>query len=64
MHYRIHAHEYSIKELNKIIVKSLSPKAMCRYVGEGGDNLENKSNILELMSLIKTKMKLKAEAAA
>jgi hypothetical protein len=41
----IYAHKYSIKEMNKIIVKSLSPKAMCKYVGEGGDDLVDKSDI-------------------
>ncbi len=28
----IYAHQYTIKEMNKIIVKSLSPKAIQKYV--------------------------------
>ena len=58
-HLGIHAHENFTKELNKIIVKSLSPKAMYKYVGEGGDDVEEKAENFELMLLIKNKMKLK-----
>ncbi len=60
----IRAHEYTIKELNKIVIKSLSPKAMCKYVGESGDDLKDKADIMEMILLIKNKIKLKAEAAA
>jgi hypothetical protein len=37
----IFAHKYNIKELNKIIVKSLLPKAMYKYCGGSGDDLED-----------------------
>ena len=59
----IYAHEYSIEELNKIIVESLLLKAMVNYIGEGSNNLEDKQNILELITQIDNKFKLKAEAA-
>jgi hypothetical protein len=56
--------QYTVKEMSKIIVKSLSPKAMQKYVGDGGDNLKDYSNIFELMSMIDTKLQLKQETAA
>ncbi|KAL3806193.1 hypothetical protein ACHAXA_010840 [Cyclostephanos tholiformis] len=37
---------------------------MVKYVGEGGDDLEDRADILELMTQIDNKFKLKAEAAA
>ncbi len=55
---------YDAKNLNKIIVKSLSPKAMQKYVGDGGDNLDDINNILDLMSLINSKLSLKREVVA
>ena len=60
----IYAREYTIEEMNKVIVESLPPKAMVKYVGEGGDDLEDEDDILELMQTIDNKFKLKAEAAA
>ena len=59
----IYAQKYTIKEMNKIFVKSLPPKAMVKYVSKGGDNLEDKHDILELMMQINNNFKLKAEAA-
>jgi hypothetical protein len=32
---------YGVEDLNKIIAKSLSPKAMQKYVGDNGDELDN-----------------------
>ena len=60
----IYAQEYTIEETNKVIVKSLPPKVMVKYFGEGGDDLEDEDDILELMQTIENKFKLKAEAAA
>jgi hypothetical protein len=60
----IGAKSYDADNLNKIIVKSLSPKAMKKYVGDGGDDLDDINNILDLMSLIDSKLSLKREVAA
>ncbi len=51
-------------DLNKIIVKSLVPKAMGMYVREEGDDLNNVSDILNMMSIINTKLQLKKEVKA
>jgi hypothetical protein len=37
---------------------------LIKYIGEGGDNLEDKQDILELMMQIDNKFRLKAEAVA
>jgi hypothetical protein len=37
---------------------------MCKYVGEGGDDLEDTNNILDLMSMIDTKLQLTKEMEA
>jgi hypothetical protein len=63
-HLGIYAREYTIEEMNKVIVESLPPKAMVKFVGEGGDDLEDEDDILELMQTIDNNFKLKAEAAA
>jgi hypothetical protein len=55
----IYAQPYTTEELNMIIVKSLPAKAMKKYVGDGGNNLDNITNILDLMSLIDMKLQLK-----
>jgi hypothetical protein len=60
----IGAKSYNAKNLNKIILKSLSPKAMQKYVGDGGNDLDDINNILDLMSLIDSKLSLKLEVAA
>jgi hypothetical protein len=60
----IYAQPYTMEELNKIIVKSLLAKAMQKYVGDGSNNLDNITNILDLMLLIDTKLQLKQETAA
>jgi len=60
----LQAKSYDIGDLNKIIVKSLSPKAMGKYVGEEGDELDDVSDILSLMSVIETKLQLKKEVKA
>jgi hypothetical protein len=52
----LQAKSYDIGDLNKIIIKSLSPKAMGKYVGEEGDNLDDVSDILNMMSIIDTKL--------
>jgi hypothetical protein len=53
-----------IGDLNKIIVKSLSPKTMGKYVGEEGNDLDNVSDILNMMSIINTKLQPKKEVKA
>ncbi len=60
----IGAKSYDAKNLNKIIVKSLSPKAMQKYVGDSGDNLDDITDILALMSIIDSKLSLKREVTA
>ncbi len=60
----IGAKSYDVENLKKIIVKSLSPKAMQKYVGDGGDDLDNITDILDLMSLIDSKLSLKREVTA
>ncbi len=55
----LQAKTYNIRDLNKIIIKSLSLKAMCKYVGEEGDNLDDVNDILNMMSMIGTKLQLK-----
>ena len=55
---------YDTAELNKIFVKSLSPKAMQKYVGDGGDDLDNITDILDMISMIDLKLSLKREVAA
>jgi hypothetical protein len=57
------AREYTIEELNKIITKSLPPKAYGKYCGDGGDDLDDEDEILELLSMIDTKLDLKAKMA-
>ena len=57
------AREYTTEELNKIITKSLPPKAYGKYCGDGGDDLDDEDEILELLSMIDTKLDLKAEVA-
>jgi hypothetical protein len=57
------AREYTIEELNKVITKNLPPKAYGKYCGDGGDDLDDKDEILELLSMIDTKLDLKAEVA-
>jgi hypothetical protein len=57
------AREYTIEELNKVITKSLPPKAYGKYCGDGGDDLDDEDEILELLSMIDTKLDLKAEVA-
>ena len=52
----LQAKSYDIGDLNKIIVKSLPPKAMGKYVGDEGDELDNVSDILDLMSTIETRL--------
>jgi len=59
----IHAHEYDIEGLNKVITASLPPKAYGKYCGDGGDNLEDKDEILALLSTIDPKLGLKEEVA-
>jgi hypothetical protein len=62
----IYAQPYTTEELSKIIIKSLPAKAMKKYVGDGGDDLDIITNILDLMLLINTKLQLqlKQEMAA
>ena len=60
----IRAKSYGVEDLNKIIVKSLSPKAMLKYVGDGGDELDDLTDILDMMSTIDAKLALKKEVAA
>jgi hypothetical protein len=60
----LQAKSYDIGDLNRIIVKSLPPKAMGKYVGDVGDELDNVSDILDLMSTIETKLQLKKEIKA
>ncbi len=52
---------YDAKNLNKIIVKSLSPKAMQKYVGDGGDGLDDINDILDL---VVNQLKAKFEAGS
>jgi hypothetical protein len=59
----INATEYSTIELNKIIVKSLPAMAKRKYLVDGGDNLEDQADILELMTQLDTKFRLKKEFA-
>ncbi len=56
----IGAKSFNTEDLNKIIVKSLSPKAMQKYVGDGGDDLNDITDILDLMSSIDLKLKFEA----
>jgi hypothetical protein len=58
-----YAHEYDIEGLNKVITVSLLPKAYEKYCGDGGDDLDNKDEILDLLSIIDTKLALKEEVA-
>ena len=60
----VRAKSYDVEELNKIIVKSLSPKAMQKYVGDEGDELDDLNDILDMMSTIDAKLALKKEVAA
>ena len=59
----IYATEYSTIELNKIIVKSLPAMAKRKYLVDGGDDLEDQADILELMTQLDTKFRLKKEFA-
>jgi len=59
----IYAHENDIEGLNKIITASLPPKAYEKYCGNVGEDLDNKDEILELLSIIDTKLDLKEEVA-
>ena len=60
----IGAKSFSIQDLNEIIVKSLPPKAYKKYVGDGGDELDDLTAIKDLMSTIDAKLDLKREVAA
>jgi hypothetical protein len=60
----IYAQPYTTEELNKIIVKSLPMKAMQKYVGDGGKDLDDITDMLDLMLLIDMKLQLKQETAA
>ena len=60
----VRAKSYDVEELNKIIVKSLSPKAMQKYAGDDGDELDDLTDILDMMTMIDTKLALKKEVAA
>ena len=60
----IRAKAYDVEERNKIIVKRLSPKAMLKYVGDGGDELDDLTSILDMMTMIDAKLALKKEVAA
>jgi len=55
----IYAHEYDIEGLNKVITASLPPKAYRKYCRNGGDDLDDKDEILDLLSIIDTKLDLK-----
>ncbi len=55
---------FNTEDLNKIIVKSLSLKAMLKYVGDGSGDLDNITDILDLMSRIDSKLSLTREVAA
>ena len=57
----IYAHEYNIEGLNKVITASLLPKAYGKFCGDGGDDLDDKDKILDLLSIIDTKLALKEE---
>ena len=57
------AHEYDIEGLNKVITASLPPKAYGKYCGDGGNDLDDKDEILDLLSIIDTKLALKEEVA-
>ena len=58
-----YARELTIEELNKVITKSLPPKAYGKYCGDGGDDMDDEDEILDLLSSIDTKLDLKAEVA-
>ena len=58
-----YAHEYDIEGLNKVITASLPPKAYGKYCGDGGNDLDDKDEILDLLSIIDTKLALKEEVA-
>ena len=60
----IGAKSFNTEDLNKIIVKSLSLKAMLKYVGDGSGDLDNITDILDLMSRIDSKLSLTREVAA
>ena len=60
---KIYAHEYDIEGLNKVITASLPPKAYGKYCGNGGDSLDDKDEILDLLSNVDTKLDLKEEVA-
>ena len=57
----IYGEEYSLTELNKIIVKSLPLMAQRKYLEEGGDDLEDQADILEMMTQLDKKFRLKKE---
>ena len=59
----IYAQEYDIEGLNKVITASLLPKAYGKYCRDGGDDLDDKDKILDLLSIIDTKLALKEEVA-
>ncbi len=58
------ARKYSIEDLNKIIVNSLTPKAMYKYMGEGGDDLDDQTDILDLILMINTELQFNKETKA
>ncbi len=60
----LQAKSYDVGDLNKIIIKSLPPKAMEKYVGDEGDELNNMSDILNLMSTIEGSQSLRRRKAA
>ncbi len=59
----IYGEEYLLTELNKIIVKSLPTMAQQKYLEEGGDDLEDQADILEMMTQLDKKFRLKKEFA-
>ena len=60
----IRAKSYDVEDVNKIIFKSLSPKAMLKYVRDSGDELDDLTDILDMMSMIDAKLALKKKVAA
>jgi hypothetical protein len=59
----IYGEEYLLTELNKIIVKSLPTMAQRKYLIEGGNDLEDQADILEMMTQLNKKFRLKKEFA-
>ena len=59
----IYATKYTITELKKIIVKSLTATTRRKYLEDSGDDLEDQSDIIELMTQLDKKFWLKKEFA-